>query len=184
MGLLNITEELRQIKKELKAILDDTVDHDIGKSPSLFSLKANSQNTDAGLNSENKVQKIKDKYANQLVGFEDELKKIIDQIIGGSEQLTILSIVGMPGLGKTTLANSVYRYPSLNLQFHARAWCSVSQAYNTENLLLEILDQVQPEIKERKKNDKSFDKELYKSLKGKGTLLFWMIYGILEHGMI
>lgn len=54
----------------------------------------------------------------------------------------MISIVGMPEIGKTTLANSTYESPSVTLCFHVHAKCWTSQAYQKTRLLLEILQQV------------------------------------------
>ncbi|KAL0378175.1 UNVERIFIED_CONTAM: putative late blight resistance proteinR1B-19 [Sesamum radiatum] len=58
-----------------------------------------------------------------IVGFQRETIEILEQIAGGTDQLQILSIFGMPGLGKTTLAKKLYNDPVVVYQFDRRAWC-------------------------------------------------------------
>nr|XP_027118355.1 disease resistance protein RGA2-like [Coffea arabica] len=45
----------------------------------------------------------------------------------------------MAGLGKTTLAKKVYNDSSVICNFHIRLWCTVSQEFNIESLLIQIL---------------------------------------------
>nr|XP_027073642.1 putative late blight resistance protein homolog R1A-3 [Coffea arabica]XP_027073643.1 putative late blight resistance protein homolog R1A-3 [Coffea arabica] len=74
-----------------------------------------------------------------LVGLDDAVETITHRLIRGSKQLDIIPIVGMPGLGKTTLANKVYAAPSVRLHFHVRGWCSVSQTCSKHSLLVQLL---------------------------------------------
>ncbi|XP_027079286.1 putative late blight resistance protein homolog R1A-4 [Coffea arabica] len=74
-----------------------------------------------------------------LVGHEDEVQAITHRLTRGSKQLDVVSIVGMPGLGKTTLANKVYTASSVRSHFHVRGWCCVSQTFSTHNLLTQLL---------------------------------------------
>ncbi|XP_071939815.1 putative late blight resistance protein homolog R1A-10 [Coffea arabica] len=74
-----------------------------------------------------------------MVGLDDEAAKVIERLIWGPEQVEIVPIVGMAGLGKTTLAKKVYNDSSVICNFHVRLWCTVSQAYNMKNVLLQIL---------------------------------------------
>ncbi|XP_027082295.2 putative late blight resistance protein homolog R1B-17 [Coffea arabica] len=78
------------------------------------------------------------------VYLKDQEQAIIDQLIGGSMQLDIISIVGMPGLGKTFLAQRVYHDPSIASHFHILAWCCISQVYCKKDLLLGILGCIDP----------------------------------------
>nr|XP_027116976.1 putative late blight resistance protein homolog R1B-8 isoform X1 [Coffea arabica] len=74
-----------------------------------------------------------------MVGLDDEAEKVIERLVSGSKQVEIVPIVGMAGLGKTTLAKKVYNDSSVIYNFHIRLWCIVSQAYNMKNVLLQIL---------------------------------------------
>lgn len=37
-----------------------------------------------------------------VVGFDDEAQTVIDRLLGGSDDLEVIPVVGMPGLGKTS----------------------------------------------------------------------------------
>lgn len=79
----------------------------------------------------------------QLVGFEDAVEKITDLLIKGcGGQLDIISIVGMPGLGKTTLSKKLYNSTLVEKHFHVRAWCCVSQVYQKKDLFLSVLGNI------------------------------------------
>ncbi|CAI9102336.1 OLC1v1000593C1 [Oldenlandia corymbosa var. corymbosa] len=73
------------------------------------------------------------------VELHDEVQKIIDRLTRGTKQLDVVSIVGMAGLGKTTLAKKVYRNPAIVYYFHDFVWCTISQVYDKKRLLLEVL---------------------------------------------
>ncbi|XP_027120387.2 putative late blight resistance protein homolog R1A-3 [Coffea arabica] len=74
-----------------------------------------------------------------MVGLDDEAAKVIERLIWGPEQVEIVPIVGMAGLGKTTLAKKVYNDSSVICNFHIRLWCTVSQEFNMKSLLIQIL---------------------------------------------
>ncbi|KAK4371192.1 hypothetical protein RND71_010667 [Anisodus tanguticus] len=78
----------------------------------------------------------------EVVGFEDEASLIIGRLTRGPVQLDTVSIVGMPGLGKTTLAKKIYNDNYVANYFYIRAWCCISQQHNRRQLLLDILSQV------------------------------------------
>ncbi|XP_078166174.1 putative disease resistance protein At1g59780 [Carex rostrata] len=60
---------------------------------------------------------------------------------------TVLSIVGTGGLGKTTLVQEVYNSAKLEGQFDCRKWVTISQNYNLNDILREILYSVDPRVK-------------------------------------
>ncbi|KAL3506455.1 hypothetical protein ACH5RR_031837 [Cinchona calisaya] len=77
-----------------------------------------------------------------VVNLWDEEEVIIDRLTRGSSHRDIVSIVGMPGLGKTTMARKVYNNKKIVYHFHHHAWCTVSQVYDKKELLLEILSDI------------------------------------------
>ncbi|KAH0753909.1 hypothetical protein KY290_024179 [Solanum tuberosum] len=75
----------------------------------------------------------------EIIGFEDEIETLIDRLTRGSGELDIISIVGMPGTGKTTLANRLYFDDFVVPLFDIRAQCHVSPAYSHRGLILSLL---------------------------------------------
>nr|XP_027125114.1 putative late blight resistance protein homolog R1B-17 [Coffea arabica] len=102
-----------------------------------------------------------------MVALSDQIEIVTTLLVRGSKKLEIVSILGMPGLGKTTLAKKLYNDPSVRCHFHTFAWSTVSQVYNGKNLLLEILVCIVPKLSEQYAKMKEVDlvEELYKRLK-------------------
>ncbi|KAG5604602.1 hypothetical protein H5410_026094 [Solanum commersonii] len=63
----------------------------------------------------------------EMVGFQDVMDKLKKQLLGGLHQLDVISIFGMPGNGKTTLAKKIYNDPTVVSHFDVRAMCHVTQ---------------------------------------------------------
>ncbi|KAL2544906.1 putative late blight resistance protein-like protein R1B-13 [Forsythia ovata] len=109
-----------------------------------------------------------------VVGFEDEAEKVTNLLTGGSDELEVISIVGMPGLGKTTLAKMIYRDPKIEYEFYTRAWIYVSQEYNRKEVFLNILSHfAKPSDEMYKMTDDNIAKELRAFLE-KGKYLIVM----------
>ncbi|XP_051213031.1 disease resistance protein RGA5 [Lolium perenne] len=78
--------------------------------------------------------------ADNLVGVEGPATEYVNWLNDEEKQLKVLSIVGFGGLGKTTLANEVYR--RLKGVFEGSAFVSVSQKPNAQKLLGNLLSQL------------------------------------------
>ncbi|KAM3323047.1 putative late blight resistance protein R1A-10 [Capsicum chacoense] len=74
-----------------------------------------------------------------VVGFDEEAQKVIDRLLEGSDDLEVVPVVGMPGLGKTTLANKIFKHPKIEYEFFTRLWLYISQSYKVKELYLNII---------------------------------------------
>jgi disease resistance protein RPM1 len=85
----------------------------------------------------------------EIVGFEKPKDEIVGWLIDGEERSrSVISVVGMGGLGKTTLAKNVYDDQRVKGYFDCRAFLVVSQSYSVEALVRNMMMQFSEETKE------------------------------------
>ncbi|KAL1102598.1 hypothetical protein V6Z11_D05G376200 [Gossypium hirsutum] len=82
----------------------------------------------------------------EYVGRDDEKRKMLDLLkSNNSNGVFVLSIVGMGGMGKTTLAQLVYNDASTKESFDHRAWVCVSDEFDAVNITKTILQSITSE---------------------------------------
>lgn len=167
-GLVQVTEEIKSIEKEAAKITDNSL------HSGRFML---------GGNTSWHVPSCE----NGVVGMDNDLMKIKEQLTGLPDNLEILTIVGMGGIGKSTLAKIVYDDPLIVYHFYVRAWITVSQDYQLKALLLglirsvaQLTDDISADSEQHrvvlrdgidKLSDQKLAEQLYRSLKGKRYLI-------------
>ncbi|KAM0065202.1 putative P-loop containing nucleoside triphosphate hydrolase [Helianthus debilis subsp. tardiflorus] len=70
-----------------------------------------------------------------FMGIDGDAELITDTLVEDQRKLDVVSIVGMGGIGKTTLATEVYNDGYVKHHFHVRVWVTVSQAYDKRGVL-------------------------------------------------
>ncbi|CAL5076539.1 unnamed protein product [Urochloa decumbens] len=103
-----------------------------------------------------------------LIGREKEKNDIINLILNrDAQQLTVISVWGMGGLGKTTLLREVYQSQDLIGSFEKRACITVMRPFNLE----EVIKSLAMQLDAGPSNGKGNVEELIKVLKGKSCLI-------------
>ncbi|RDX91545.1 Disease resistance protein RPM1, partial [Mucuna pruriens] len=91
----------------------------------------------------------------KVVGFDDPRDKLKDWLIKGRVERSVISVVGMAGLGKTTLAKQVFDDKEVIANFDCHACITVSQLYDVEKLLRDMLRKFCKEQREDPPHDVS-----------------------------
>ncbi|WMV06660.1 hypothetical protein MTR67_000045 [Solanum verrucosum] len=108
-----------------------------------------------------------------IIGPDEDLLRIKDRLIVQSSRLEVVPIIGMGGIGKTTLARRVYDDSLIAYHFYVRAWTNVSQEFDTREIFLGILRSmgvVNDEV-ERNSTTEQLAERVYRSLKGRKYLI-------------
>ncbi|XP_049400087.1 disease resistance protein RPP13-like [Solanum stenotomum] len=90
----------------------------------------------------------------EVVGFDEEANEVIKRLVEGPpESLDIIPAVGMPGLGKTTLARKIYNDSTLSFEFFRILWVYVGQEYKIKDIYLRILKSFKKSIEDHLNED-------------------------------
>ncbi|KAI3854337.1 hypothetical protein MKX03_012799 [Papaver bracteatum] len=101
-----------------------------------------------------------------VTGLEEHTKTLLTELSKDEERICVVSIVGVGGLGKTTLAKKIFKHDAVMRDFDCHAWCSISQQLNMRDVLLKIINKL-TNSNETELSDEDLVEKLYNYLQDK-----------------
>ncbi|GAB4839516.1 hypothetical protein Ancab_029042 [Ancistrocladus abbreviatus] len=128
----HVGKEIEAIQKRIQKITTKLVNHGVRRIAGADALNF-------------RQQQVRETfpYVNDelVIGLEQDVNHLVEQLTGKDNCHNAVCITGMGGSGKTTLARQIYNHPPVKEHFEYRAWISISQQWDVDHLLLEILRQ-------------------------------------------
>ncbi|CDP12408.1 unnamed protein product [Coffea canephora] len=111
-----------------------------------------------------------------IVGFREITKSLVAELLKEDRNRRVVSIIGMGGAGKTTLAKKVYNHADVRERFKCRAWVCVSSSYDYKKILRSIIKQLNEMSKEllevlEKMEEEDLERRLFQDLQDKCYLV-------------
>ncbi|CAN6162258.1 unnamed protein product [Urochloa humidicola] len=94
----------------------------------------------------------------------EEKKKIVKVLLEQEEDIMVLPIIGVGGLGKTTFVQLIYNDPEVKKHFNLLRWCCVSEDFDIVNIARDICQR-------HEENREKALQDLQKELSGKRYLI-------------
>ncbi|KAG5230722.1 Fom-2 family protein [Salix suchowensis] len=134
---LSMSQKIKKINDALDEIKKEAVGFRLGLTSPQHAVRAPEISLDRETDSSLKISEV-------VVGRDGDVNKIMKLMIGSIDQqiLSVVPIVGMAGLGKTTIAKKICQLAREKKHFDVTLWVCISNDFSKRRILGEMLQKI------------------------------------------
>ncbi|KAL2959372.1 hypothetical protein AAZX31_18G263600 [Glycine max] len=162
--LHQVNSEIEKIRSRIDEIFENRDRYGIGEGEF--------RSEEASAEAESLLKRRREVEEEDVVGLVHVSSHVIQELMESESRCKVVSIIGMGGLGKTTLARKIYNNNQVQRRFPCLAWVSVSNDYRPKECLLSLLKCSTSSTSEFEKlSEEELKKKVAEWLKGKSYLV-------------
>ncbi|XP_021317024.1 disease resistance protein RPP13 isoform X2 [Sorghum bicolor] len=162
--------------KSLNKRLDDIEKRSKAFNFNLASYEDNTRMVESSLRARRETTG-EDEFGVVGVKIEEDTRSLVDLLIQKEKNVhehknvMVYAIVGVGGIGKTTLAKKIFNHDFIKQEYEKRIWLSVNKEFNDIDLLERAITEAQGDLQAARNTKAALERTLKEALKGCKTLL-------------
>ena len=138
---MGVGGRIKDLNSRLDGIRKEMAGFSFAKLDAYYQLRQTPPSAATAVHYSRKTTSFLDESAIVGDAIEAETKAAVQELLASETVMTVVSITGAGGMGKTTLAKKIFSDKNIEAEFRSRVWLRVTEVYDPRHLLSSAITQ-------------------------------------------